>query len=739
MSTVCVYSFADATGLTQYVDSDGDFIVNGTWSGSGTYFAAPLNAVTYGAAQYMCIRDNVGDNPQRVPTRTRPQSWSILSLLYEYQCGPGTLSPAEALAEAAWELAQTGTNIAWAAYYLAQIGTNTGSAAYALAGSAYAVGTDAYNLAGTAYALAGSAATDASYAVNVADSAYALAQIGTNTGTAALNAAASAQSTANGAFSIAVAGTNAAASAQSTADAAWALAQIGTNVGTAAYNLATSGSNLAWQAYLLASDTSGTDATARSTANAAYALAQIGTNTGSAAYNYAAAAYALAELGTIIPPLSTLPDVSIPAPTSNQVLGFNGSVWVAMDAPSQVAPGAFTLYLEETPSGTLTYDTLLAFPSGDPESVETAIVGGTEPFVLLESYLSSYLNRTRIDAGVWEFNTYASVGTLSANSVVEVYTHNISGIETFLFSGTSDSITSTSPAIYTTLITQGSYITSLTDKLLVKYYFSSAAPVSISATLYHSGTERDSHIHTPIGYAHNDLGGLQGGSTDEYYHTTLDQNDALDGNAGYPSGSNPYVTVAGLADVENTADAAYAIAISGSNTANDAFTIAVTGTNRAEAAYNLASIGTNTGTAAYQLAQSGSSVASAAYILAASGTHRACSMILCSAFTPASIGADVAEVPVPYAWDGSTVNWNANRFVVRVQTAGSSPSVAIEKSSGDGGFTAVSLGTVTLAMNAYEGSNIPGSGTVDSGDKLRFFVFDVGTAQNWTVAVELGV
>lgn len=154
---VCVYSFADANGLTTYVDDNGDFIFTGTWSSTGTYTAGPpLLAAQYGPAQYMCIRDNVGDNPQRPPTRLRPQSWSIMSLLYEYQCTGTTADTATA----AYALAQIGTNVAWAAYYLAQIGTNTGSAAYDLAGSAYA-------LAGSAYALASSAAADAAAALAV--------------------------------------------------------------------------------------------------------------------------------------------------------------------------------------------------------------------------------------------------------------------------------------------------------------------------------------------------------------------------------------------------------------------------------------------------------------------------------------------------------------------------------------------------------------------------------------------
>lgn len=316
MSNVSVYSFADATGLTQYVDSVGDFQFTGTWSSTGTYFASPLTAAQYGVGLYMCIRDNVGDNPQRVPTRTRPASWSIMSLLYEYQSG--SVSPTDALAQAAYDLAVSGTNIAWAAYYLAQIGTNTGSAAYNLAGSAIGVANNALSVANGAFSIAvagtnaaASALSTASSAfsiavigtnvgseaLSIASAAYALAQIGTNTGTAALQSAAVAQYTANSAFSIAVTGTNAAATAKSTADAAYALAQIGTNTGTAALNIATSGSSVAWQAYLIAVAGSN-NATDGALALAAWELAQIGTNTGSTAYSVAQTAYSIAQIGT---------------------------------------------------------------------------------------------------------------------------------------------------------------------------------------------------------------------------------------------------------------------------------------------------------------------------------------------------------------------------------------------------------------------------------------------------------
>ena len=621
-SNVCVYSFADATGLTKYIDSVGDYTFVGTWSSTGTYLASPLTAVDYGNALYMCIRDNVGDNPQRVPTRTRPQSWSVMSLLYEYStCGTETSVGLDA-----YNLAVSGTNIAWAAYYLAQIGTNTGSAAYDLAGSAYALAGSAYGLAGSAYTLAGDAyylaqigtniANDAytiavagtgaaATAQSTADAAYLLAQIGTNTGTAALNAAASAQSTANGAFLIAVAGTNAAASAQSTADAAYLLAQIGTNTGSAALDAA---------------------ATAQSTADSAYFIAEAGTNAAATAQSTADTAYAIAQLGTIPPPLSTLPDVSIPAPTANQILTFNGSVWVAAEAPTQVAPGAFTLFLEDSASGTAGYSTLLPVPSGMPEDSDAVLVGGTLPFVFVEGYISNPINRTRIDAGLWEFNNYVSTGsiTMPVNIVTEIYIRDISGVETYLFAGTGGPATSETAALTTNIVSYGSYITSLTDKIVAKYYFLRSDSPMTTAALYHSGSLHDSHFHTPIGFAHNDLGGLQGGATDQFYHTTLDQNNALTGNLGYPSASNPFVTVQGLnyasgtlsaatQSAQSTADAAYGLAQTGTNAAASA-------QSTADAAYLLAQVGTNTGTAAYQLAESGSNYAAAAYALAQIGT-----------------------------------------------------------------------------------------------------------------------
>lgn len=72
------FSFANANGLTIYVNGS-DYNDTGTWSANGTYMANRLDVSVYATTQYICIRDNIGDNPRRAPTRTRPATWSIIS------------------------------------------------------------------------------------------------------------------------------------------------------------------------------------------------------------------------------------------------------------------------------------------------------------------------------------------------------------------------------------------------------------------------------------------------------------------------------------------------------------------------------------------------------------------------------------------------------------------------------------------------------------------------------------
>ena len=115
------------------------------------------------------------------------------------------------------------------------------------------------------------------------------------------------------------------------------------------------------------------------------------------------------------------------------------------------------------------------------------------------------------------------------------------------------------------------------------------------------------------------------------------------------------------------------------------------------------------------------------------------SIVLCSAYTPTTVGADTAEVTVPYSpLDGFTpVTWSVRRLSFRVQSAESvTSSINIEKSSVTGAFSAVYLGSILLSSGSFETASITTGSTI-SGDKIRFNATIVGTSQNWTVITEL--
>jgi hypothetical protein len=115
------------------------------------------------------------------------------------------------------------------------------------------------------------------------------------------------------------------------------------------------------------------------------------------------------------------------------------------------------------------------------------------------------------------------------------------------------------------------------------------------------------------------------------------------------------------------------------------------------------------------------------------------SIVLCSAYTPTIIGPDAAEVTIPFSpIDGtSSMSWNIKRLLFRAQSIESfTSSLNIEKSSATGSFSSSFLNFVTLNSGSYENS-VTGSGSITSGDKLRFNVTQLGTAQNWTVITEL--
>ena len=533
---------------------------------AGTYLAGK-------AYDLASIGTNVGTNAYNLATTANAEAASAIDLANQalQTAWIGTnATGATALAYTALTTAWSGTSGANAAYALAVTGTNAATGAISLANTAVTTswaGTNAIPLAnqGITQSWAGTNAID------LANQALQTAWLGTNaTGATtlaytALTTAWTGTRTADSAYSVAVTGTNAAASGIDLANKALQTAWLGTNA-TGATNLAYTALQTAWTgtaeataAIVLANQGitqswAGTNAivlanqgiTSAWAGTSAIALANqgitqswAGTNAivlanqgitqswaGTNAIALANQAFVLAEAGTVIPPLSTLPDVNIPSPTAQQVLTYDGSKWVATSPSSTTSAVGFTL--DSTAAGTGTYSTLSVVPVGGAEQTDALTLtaaDGEKPFAT--AYLSGTLNRTLIDAGIWEFNTYVTAvpytGTTSTQVIAKVFRRASSGAETPLFSATSDPIGSLDPELTSTIAVQGTFTASLSDKIVAKYYGQTNDVGVVTLNVFHNGTAHYSHFHTPLSSKHNDLAGLQGGTFNEYYHLTQSQ------------------------------------------------------------------------------------------------------------------------------------------------------------------------------------------------------------------------
>ena len=86
---------------------------------------------------------------------------------------------------------------------------------------------------------------------------------------------------------------------------------------------------------------------------------------------------------------------------------------------------------------------------------------------------------------------------------------------------TAPAITTISPAYeqFDLIVTAGQYtVTALTGIAILGFVTSDATR---TITIPYNGTERNTHVNSPLANLHNDLNGLQGGSGTERYHSTL--------------------------------------------------------------------------------------------------------------------------------------------------------------------------------------------------------------------------
>ena len=304
-------------------------------------------------------------------------------------------------------------------------------------------------------------------------------------------------------------------------------------------------------------------------------------------------------------PITNLSDVSITAPTVNQLLGYNGTHWANTNAVTASAGKGVVLYNATpiiTAAGTGNAVAILSLPSIPVTTAEQTVSGSaTSNTVEFSAFVTEALGRTIIDAGVWDFTTFTGV-TLgigaSATLTRQVYTAIpfVTGTVTTTGTGTTRTATasagtpfSTSAIVASSTNTDASYLqtpnglyqisvrtsdtvvtivtpTGYTNESAVagtvwkkifgittpdityiyptigqidvlttqpSYAITAATKIGIlgfvtasggvgTATIYitYNGTTRNTHVNSPLANLHNDLAGLNGGTSNEYYHST---------------------------------------------------------------------------------------------------------------------------------------------------------------------------------------------------------------------------
>lgn len=113
-----------------------------------------------------------------------------------------------------------------------------------------------------------------------------------------------------------------------------------------------------------------------------------------------------------------------------------------------------------------------------------------------------------------------------------------------LFGASTGEINNISPAygLFESSTIQPAFTILATDKLGVMFYGKTTRTSNTLITFVHSGTAHYSHFDTPLSTMHNELSGLQGGSTDQKYHLTSAQATNLttawtDGSILYGNGT----------------------------------------------------------------------------------------------------------------------------------------------------------------------------------------------------------
>ena len=159
-------------------------------------------------------------------------------------------------------------------------------------------------------------------------------------------------------------------------------------------------------------------------------------------------------------------------------------------------------------------------------TTRTATASGGTPFatgVIDASSTNTTASYLQTPSGLYQITVRTSDTVVTINNVPTTYTNETAVAGTVLkklFGITTPEINSTTPnyGLYEVTTTAGAYAITAATGIGILGFFTCSNTHTI--TVPYNGTEHNTHVSTPLANLHNQLAGLNGGTSNEYYHST---------------------------------------------------------------------------------------------------------------------------------------------------------------------------------------------------------------------------
>ena len=181
----------------------------------------------------------------------------------------------------------------------------------------------------------------------------------------------------------------------------------------------------------------------------------------------------------------------------------------------------------------------------------TATASAGTPFataVIDASATNTTASYLQTPAGLYQITARTSDTVVTIGNVPTTYTNETAVAGTVLkklFGITTGEITSITPdyGLYEVTTTAASYAITTATGVGILGFFTSSTTHTI--TVPYNGTEHNTHVNTPLVNVHNELAGLNGGTSNEYYHSTLTEYTGT-GTGVFVRATNPILVTPAL-------------------------------------------------------------------------------------------------------------------------------------------------------------------------------------------------